>query len=64
MVERWNEVTQQPETEYAVAEGIQLVDKEQFDRLIFGERITDFNHFIKLNLDRIRGSENPSRLSA
>lgn len=62
MIETWNEVTQQPETEHAVAEGIELVDKEQFDRVIFGERIADFNRFIKLNLDRIRGSGSPSRL--
>src|SRR5687768_10156284 len=41
MIETWNEVTQQPETEHAVAEGIELVDKEQFDRVIFGERIAD-----------------------
>jgi hypothetical protein len=63
MIETWNEVALQPEMEHAVAEGIQLVDKEQFDRVIFGERIADFNRFIKFNLDRIRGSGSPSRLS-
>jgi hypothetical protein len=60
MIEMWNVVALQPETERAIAEGIQLVDKEQFDKLIFGERIADFNRFIKLNLDRIRGSGSPS----
>jgi hypothetical protein len=60
MIETWNVVALQPETEHAIAEGIQLVDKEQFDRLIFGERIADFNRFIELNLDRIRGSGSPS----
>jgi hypothetical protein len=39
--------------EHAMAEGMQLVDKEQFDRVIFGERIADFNWFIELNQDRI-----------
>jgi hypothetical protein len=54
MIETWNEVAQQPEMEHTLAEGIQLVDKEQFDRVVFGERIADFNRFIELNLDRIR----------
>jgi hypothetical protein len=49
--------------EHAMAEGMQLVDKEQFDRVIFGERIADFNWFIELNQDRIRESGRPSRLS-
>ena len=61
MIETWNKVALQPEIEHAVAEGIQLVDKEQFDRLIFGERIADFNRFIQLNVDRIRGSGSPSQ---
>ena len=60
MIETWNVVALQPETEHAIARGIPLVDKEQFDRLIFGERIADFNRFIELNLDRIRGSGSPS----
>jgi hypothetical protein len=63
MIETWNEVALQPEIQHAAAQGIQLVDKQQFDRLIFGERIADFNRFIELNLDRIRGSESRSRLS-
>jgi hypothetical protein len=63
MIETWNEIALLPETEHEVAEGVQLVDKEQFDRLIFGERIADFNRFIKLNLDRIRGSGISSRVS-
>jgi hypothetical protein len=63
MIERWNEVSLEPEMEHAVAEGMQLVDKQQFDRLIFRERIADFNRFIELNLDRINGSGRPSRLS-
>ena len=63
MIETWNEVALQPEMEHAAAEGIQLVDKKQFDKLIFGERIADFNRFIELNLDRIRGSGSRSRLS-
>ncbi len=56
MIESWIELALHQETEHAVTEGMQLVDKEQFDKLIFGERIADFNRFIKLNLDRIRGS--------
>jgi hypothetical protein len=63
MIERWNEIALQPETEHAVAETMQLVNKEQFDRLVFGERIADFNRFIEVNLDRIRGSKISSRLS-
>ena len=63
MIETWNEVALRPEMEHAAAEGIQLVDKEQFDRIIFGKRIADFNRFIGLNLDRIRGSGSRSRLS-
>jgi hypothetical protein len=62
-IESWNKVALHPEMEHAVAEGIQLVDKEQFDKLVFGERITDFHQFIKLNLERIGGSWGPSRLS-
>jgi hypothetical protein len=63
MIETWNEIALRPETEHAVAEGVQLVDKEQFDRLVFGERIADFNRFIEVNLDRIRGSGISSRAS-
>ena len=63
MIETWNEVPLQPEIQHAATQGIQLVDKEQFDRLIFGERIADFNRFIELNLDRIRGSGSRTRLS-
>jgi hypothetical protein len=63
MIKTWNEVALQPEMEHTASEGIQLVDKEQFDRVVFGERIADFNRFIELNLDRIRGSGSPSRLS-
>jgi hypothetical protein len=63
MIEWWNQIALQPEMEHAVAEGMQLVDKEQFDRLIFGERIADFKRFIEVNLNRVRGSGSPSRLS-
>jgi hypothetical protein len=42
---------------------VQLVDKEQFDRLIFGGRIAEFSRFIEVNLDRIRGSGISSRVS-
>jgi hypothetical protein len=63
MIERWNEIAQDQQTEHAVVEGVQLVDKDQFDRLVFGERIADFKRFIKLNLDRIRGSGISSRVS-
>ena len=54
MIERWNQIALQSETKCAVAQGMQLVDKEQFDRLVFGERIADFKQFIKVSLDRIR----------
>ena len=63
MIESWNRVALHAEMEHAVVEGMQLVDKEQFDSLIFGERIIDFNRFIKLNLDRIGRSWGSSRLS-
>ena len=56
MIERWNQIALQSETERAIAEGIQLVDKEQFDGLVFGERIADYKRFIQVNLDRIRGT--------
>lgn len=62
MIKRWNEIALRPETEHAVAEGVQLVNKEHFDRLIFGDRIADFNRFIEVNLDRIRRSGSSSRL--
>ena len=54
MIERWNQIALQSETEPAAAEGMQIVDKEQFDRLIFGERIADFKRFIEVHVDRIR----------
>ena len=60
MIERWNQIALQSETEHAVAEGMQLVDKEQFDRLVFGERIAEFKRFIEVNLDRIRGTVSSS----
>ncbi len=60
MIERWNQIALQSETERAVAEGMQLVDKEEFDRLVFGERIADFKRFIEVNLDRIRGTGSSS----
>ena len=62
MIKKWNEVALRAETEHAVAEGVQLVNKEQFDRVIFGERIADFNRFIEANLERIRGSGSSSRV--
>ena len=55
MIEEWNQIAQRSQTEHAVAQGMQLVDKEQFDTLVFGERIADFKRFIEVNLDRIRG---------
>jgi hypothetical protein len=63
MIKKWNEIALRAETEHAVAEGVQLINKEQFDRIIFGERIADFNRFIEVNLDRIRGSRSSSRVS-
>jgi hypothetical protein len=54
MIKKWNEIALKPETEHAVAEGVQLVNREEFDRIIFGMRIADFNRFIEANLDRIR----------
>jgi hypothetical protein len=54
MIKNWNEIALKPETEHAVAEGVRLVNKEEFDRIIFGEQIADFNRFIEANLDRIR----------
>jgi hypothetical protein len=63
MIEKWNQIALRSETERAVAQGMQLVDKEQFDRLIFGERIVDFKSFIEVNLDRIRGTGSSSKVS-
>ncbi len=63
MIEGWNQIALQSETECAVAQGMQLVDKEQFDRLVFGERIADFERFIEVNLDRIRGTRSSSKVS-
>jgi hypothetical protein len=54
MIEGWNQIALQSETERAVAQRMQLVNKEQFDMLVFGERIADFKRFIKVSLDRIR----------
>jgi hypothetical protein len=54
MIKKWNEIALKPETEHAVAEGVQLVNREEFDRIIFGMRIADFHRFIEANLDRIR----------
>jgi hypothetical protein len=53
MIERWNQIALQSESERAVTEGIHLVDKEHFDGLVFGERIGDYERFIEVNLDRI-----------
>jgi hypothetical protein len=63
MIEEWNQIALRSETERAVAQGMQLVDKEQFDRLLFGERIADFKWFIEVNLDRIRGIGSSSKVS-
>jgi hypothetical protein len=60
MIEAWNQIALQSETKHAVAQGMQLVDKKQFDRLVFGERIADFERFIEVNLDRIRGTGSSS----
>ena len=57
-IERWNQIALQSETERAVAKGIYLVDKEQFDGLVFGERFADYKRFIEVNLDRIRETLN------
>lgn len=63
MIEEWNQIALRLETERAVAQGMQLVDKEQFDGLIFGERIADFKSFIEVNLDRIRRAGSSSKVS-
>jgi hypothetical protein len=60
MIKKWNETALKPETEHVVADGVQLVNKEQFDKIIFGKRIADFNRFIEVNLDRIRRSGSSS----
>jgi hypothetical protein len=60
MIEGWNQIALQSETERAVTQGMQLVEKEQFDKLVFGERIADFKRFIEINLDRIRGTGSSS----
>jgi hypothetical protein len=57
MIEAWNQIALRSQTKHAVAQGMQLVDKEQFDMLVFGERIADFKRFIEVNLDRIRGQK-------
>ena len=62
MIEGWNQIALQSETEHAVAQGMQLVDKKQFDRLVFGERFADFERFIEVNLDRIRGTGSSSKV--
>src|SRR5215212_3703337 len=63
MIEEWNQIALRSETERAVAQGMQLVDKEQLDRLIFGERIADFKSFIEVNLDRMKGAGSSSNVS-
>jgi hypothetical protein len=63
MIEEWNQSALRSETERAVAQGMQLVDKEQFDGLIFGERIADFKWFIEVSLDRMRGTGSSSKVS-
>jgi hypothetical protein len=63
MIEGWNQIALQSETERAVAQGMQLVDKEEFDRLVFGERIADFKRFIEVYLNRIRGTDSSSKVS-
>ena len=57
MIEGWNQIALRSQTEHAVAQGMQIVDKKQFDMLVFGERIADFKRFIEVNLDRIRGQK-------
>jgi hypothetical protein len=63
MIEGWNQIALQSETERAVTQGMQLVDKEQFDMLVFGERIADFKRFIEVNLDGIRETGSSSKVS-
>src|SRR5919107_3666941 len=63
MIEEWNQIALRSETERAVAQGNQLVDKEQFDMLVFGERIADFKRFVEVSLDRIRGTGSSPRVS-
>jgi hypothetical protein len=64
MIEEWNQIALRSETEHAVAQGMQLVNKEQFDRLVFEERIADFKWFIEANLDRIRGTGSSSKVDS
>jgi hypothetical protein len=63
MIEEWNQIALQSQTERAVAQGSQLVDKEQFDILVFGERIADFKQFIEVNLHRIKGTGSSPKVS-
>ncbi len=42
---------------------MQLVNKEQLDSIVFGERTADFNLFIKINLERISVNKDSSEES-
>ncbi len=63
MIDEWNQIAPRSETERAVAQGMQLVNKEQFYRLVFGERNADSKWFIEVNLDRMRGTGSSSNVS-
>jgi hypothetical protein len=63
MIDEWNQIAPRSETERAVAQGMQLVNKEQFYRLVFGERNADFKWSNEVNLDRMRGTGSSSNVS-
>ncbi len=49
-IRQWNESSSKEEVEAAVVKGARLVSQQDFDRLVFGERLADYHDFIRSKL--------------
>ena len=56
-IKDWNIQSTRKDIEYSVLTYSQLVNQEEFDNIIFGDRYEDYKEFIKFNLNRLNGKE-------
>jgi hypothetical protein len=52
-IKEWNICSTRQEIENSITKDAQLVNQECFDKVVFGERLEDYNQFVKFNLNKI-----------
>lgn len=51
-IARWNRISMRKDIEGIVSSGVQQVDQQFFDRIIFKDEIQAFHNFIRSKLDK------------